>query len=392
LKNIISFVTIFFALLNSTNVSSSSVDNIIQTHLDQYAEVEHFSAIQVSVKAGDRVEHHAVGKRSRMPGSENVIASDLFEIGSITKSFTAALTVLADTDGQLKLDGKLRDYLNNYPHWGDIQLADLLNMSTGIPNYSHTPTLNYVFSEDLQRYWSTSDLVALVYPQKNNPPRKHGYLYSNTGYVLMDMILTKLYQKPLSEQLSDTILKPLKLNNTYYPVPNFTKYILDRMVRGYSYNIYDNPELLGEDVTENNLSWAGAAGALVSNSEDVMHWVESLFINDQPFSTSQKSSLQKLVSVTTGEPLERTNEKNPRGFALGLIQAYDKQIGRYWFYEGKTIGFRALYIYVPCNQVIVVALLNSATNAENDHAGDLVNKLYKQLLKENFSLNCRKRI
>ncbi len=371
---------------------SASLDHLMQTHLEQYAELEHFSAIQVSIKAGDRIEHYAVGKRSRMPGSENLSSSDLFEIGSITKSFTSVLAVLAQSEEQLQLDGKLRDYLNNYPNWGDIKLVDLLNMSTGIPNYSESPTMNYVFSADLQRYWATADLVALVYPQKNNPPRKPGYFYSNTGYVLMDMILTKLKQKPFSEQLSETILKPLKLNNMYYPVPNFPKHIFDRMVHGYSYNIYDNPELLGEDVTENNLSWAGAAGALVSNSEDVLHWIEALFIHDQLLSKEQKSTLQKLVSTTTGEPIERTNEKNPRGFSLGLIQAYDKSLGRYWYYEGQTIGYRALYMYVPCNQVIVVALFNSATNGENDHAGDLVNKLYKQLLKENFSLNCRIRV
>jgi D-alanyl-D-alanine carboxypeptidase len=268
-------------------------------------------------------------------------------------------------------------------------LANLLNMSTGIPNYSDSPTLNYLVSKNLQKFWSTSDLVALVYPQKNNPPFKSGYFYSNTGYAVMDMILAKEYQKTYRELLTEKILKPLNLGMEY-PVPKFTKNTLERMARRYSYNIYDNPELLGQDVTVNNLSWAGAAGALVSNSEDVVRWIDALFVNDKLLTPNQKTAMQKLVSVETGKPIDKTNADHPRGFGLGIIQAYDKDIGHYWFYEGKTIGYRALYMYVPCNQVIVVALFNSATNSENDRAGELVNNLYLQTLKENDTLKCQR--
>jgi D-alanyl-D-alanine carboxypeptidase len=118
LKTLIKGLGLF--LLISTSHSSSTVETIIQKHLQKYSEIEYFSAIQVSIKAGDRTEHYAVGKRSRAPKSKDLSSSDLFEIGSITKSFTAALAIIAETETSLKLSAKVRDYLSSYPHWGEL--------------------------------------------------------------------------------------------------------------------------------------------------------------------------------------------------------------------------------------------------------------------------------
>ncbi|CEK09331.1 serine hydrolase domain-containing protein [Legionella hackeliae] len=259
-----------------------------------------------------------------------------------------------------------------------------------MPNYSEAPKINYLFSKNLRQYWSQDDLINLIYSKDFNPPRKPGYFYSNTGYVLMDKILTKAYKTPFKALLIDKIINPLQLKNTYYPVPEYPPEVLSRLVRGYGYNIYDNPELLGQDVTENNLSWAGAAGALVANSEDVIHWVEHLFIENKLLTKDQQQKMQQLVSLKTGLPITTTTEKDPQGFGLGIAQNYDAKIGRYWFYEGQTLGYRAIYIYVPCNKVIISTLFNSATNGENDHTRELMVQLYNYLLSKDEMLICGK--
>jgi D-alanyl-D-alanine carboxypeptidase len=205
---------------------------------------------------------------------------------------------------------------------------------------------------------------------------------------LLDMILSKQYQSSYNDLLQTKILKPMGLNNTFYPLPNYSPQILSRLARGYSYNIYDNPELLGIDVTENNLSWAGAAGALLATSDDVLDWVQALFVHHKLLSPAQQKQMQQMISLNDGKPLRQTNKRNPRGFALGIAQLYDEGLGQFWFYEGKTLGYRALYMYVPCNQVIVVALFNSATNEDNDHSGALLKSLYQQIIKQNRGLNC----
>jgi D-alanyl-D-alanine carboxypeptidase len=165
-------------------------------------------------------------------------------------------------------------------------------------------------------------------------------------------------------------------------------FVQSRLANGYNYNQYDNPLLVGKDLHTNNLSWAGAAGGIVSNSEDITKWVKAIFIDDDILDKAQKEKLTRLISVDTGEPLSKTTEDDPRGFGLGVIQAYDEHLGRYWFYEGKTLGFRALYFYSPCNNVIISTIFNSATFTENDHASDLIKNIYKLILQENPKLRC----
>ncbi|WP_133128471.1 serine hydrolase domain-containing protein [Legionella nagasakiensis] len=362
-------------------ISESKIDSIIGHHFKKYSQLEHFSAIQVSIKAAGKLTHYAVGTRSIESGSPPITPHDLFNIGSITKSFTAALAVIAESEDKLHLQDKLSQHLKQYPHWSNLSLTQLLNMSSGIPNYSDAPKINYLMSVHLKQYWDQAELVDLVYPQRDNPPLKSGYFYSNTGYILMDMILTNQYQKPYKQLLQEKILSPLKLKNTFYPIPQYSVEMLQRMVHGYSYNIYDNPELLGRDVTENNLSWAGAAGGLVANSEDVIHWVDALFVTDAILTPEQKHEMQTLISVSDGQPMKQPDTQSPRGFGLGIVGNYDKEIGVFWLYEGETLGYRALYMYVPKTRVIIAALFNSATNSENDHSGELMLTLYREVLR-----------
>lgn len=356
--------------------SGNTIQTIMNDHLKQYGAMEHFSAIQVSVMKGNSIQHYTAGKRSLDTDSPALSSEDLFEIGSITKSFTAALAVMAERDGKLSLKDTLGQHLKQYPDWSNLTLSGLLDMSTGIPNYSNSPTMNYQFSKNLRYSWSHESLMALAYPKTGNPPRLSGYFYSNTGYVLMDMILSKQYHQPFPQLIRDHIFIPLKLQHMFYPLPEYPAGVMKQKVRGYSWNIYDNPELLGLDVTDANLSWAGAAGAIVANSAAVLSWVNHLFIEDKLLSKSEKRTMQSMISITTGKSVSQTDKDNPKAFGLGISQGYDEQIGRYWFYEGKTLGYRAIYMCKPEEKFIIVALFNSATNAENDHVGELIQKLY----------------
>jgi len=94
-----------------------------------------------------------------------------------------------------------------------------------------------------------------------------------------------------------------------------------------------------------------------------------------------------MISQTSGKPITHTSLKDARGFALGIAQLDEEPIGRFWFYEGETLGYRAVYIYVPCNGVIISAIMNSATNEENDHSHGLILQVWQALMKDP-SLHC----
>lgn len=367
-------------LFFSYSLNAHNYQQIIDEHYQKFHKLENFTAIQVSIKSDIEIENYCSGK--------DLTPKSLFNLGSITKSFTAVLVLLAQRDNLLKLADPLEKFLKNYKNWNLISIKQLLNMISGLPNYSNSAKFNFQLSQNLKQYWNNIDLINLVYTPCCKPPLKSGYYYTNTGYVLIDLILTKIYKKPYQELLLTKILQPLNIVNIHYPLPNFSKKILKNLVKAYSYNPYDNPRLVGSEVSTNNLSWAGAAGGLVGNSEDIVRWVDGLFNSNKILNKAEIKQMQQLVSVTTGQNLNDVDKNNPQGFGLGLIKTFKPEIGKFWFYQGQTIGYRAIYMYVPCNKVIISALFNSSVSSNNDKAHLLLEKLYQEVLRSKNIKNC----
>lgn len=265
---------------------SAGIQKVMQEHFDAYHRMEHFSGIQVSTRVGDALRHFVIGKVSLEENAQKLRPDHLFNIGSITKSFTGVLALKAQEDKKLSMTKTVGEYLPKYKHWSSIQLTQLLDMSSGLPNYSDSATMNYAFAQDLEKNWGLEEMIALVYKDKYTPPIRTGYDYTNTGYILMEMILNKQCKQRYKALLQEKIITPLGLKNTFYPVPKAEKAMEKRLVSGYGYNVYVNPELVGKDVRKNNLSWGAAAGGIVANSEDVLHWAAALFDEDNDFLTS----------------------------------------------------------------------------------------------------------
>lgn len=369
----------------------SKTQEILNQHYKKFKDLEYFSGAALSVYIPKQpIKNYYAGTVSHDQNSKKISADTLFQIGSITKSFTAAILLQLEKENKLQLNDAIKTELPNYGKWSQITITKLLNMTSGLPNYSDTPLFNVEIYNDTKRVWSAADLINFVYPNGNfSPPLKKGYFYSNTGYVLADMIIEKTTKNSFQQEITNRTIKPAELNNTFYPVPTIDKSILERQARGYNYNQYDNPVLVGEDVTDFNLSWAGAAGAILSTSEDIIKWTQALFTTNKILDDHQKHELTTLNSIDSGKPMTQTDAKHPKGFGLGVSQAFHKDMGRIWFYEGETLGFRALFLYKICNGVVISTIFNSATNAENDHAGDLMQKIYQLIITQHPELNCK---
>lgn len=396
IKNIAILVTTLWTIngyaKDIPNDFDEKAQKVLTNHYQRYKNLEYFSGATLSIYIPkEKIRNYYIGHVSHAKDSQQITADTLFQIGSITKSFTAAITLQLEKEGKLHLNDTLKEWLPNYTKWSAIHIDELLNMTSGLPNYSDTPLWNAKEYSSPNYQWKNDELLSFVYPRDNfSPPLKDGYFYTNTGYVLTDLIIEKATQHSFQTELINRTIKPANLTNTYYPIPTVEKKIEKRIAHGYNYNQYDNPALLGADIVNNNLSWAAAAGGIIANSADVIKWVKALFIDDTILDTSQKKKLMHLISLATGKPIAETTKDAPQGFGLGVAQMYskNKSIGNFWFYEGETLGFRAVYIYVPCNGVIISSIFNSATNTENDHSKELIMHTYRLILAQYPELNC----
>ncbi|MGR8932931.1 MAG: serine hydrolase domain-containing protein [Gammaproteobacteria bacterium] len=387
-----SFVSSVYGL---EQIAQSSVENIFKSHFRKYSSIEYYSGAEISVYIpGKEIETYYSGRQSHEANSQDIDASTLFHIGSISKSFTSALILQLEKDQKLALTDNLARWFPKYEKWSSITIKQMLNMTSGLPNYSDTPLWNSTESKDLSRIWTERELINFAYPKFEPAPPlmfsgdKYGYFYTNTGYILAGMIAEKVTGETLKTAFITRLFDAANLTDTYYPVPTIDSIVIKNLASGYNYNQYDDPVRVGVDMRNNNLTWAGAAGGIVSNSQDIIKWVNALFVGNNILDSEQKKKLKSLVSLSTGEPISRTNKEHPGGFGLGIAQRWQKEMGSFWFYEGITLGFRAAYLYKPCNGIIIASIFNSVPDSDHDHIGELMANIYMTILKENPNLDC----
>lgn len=393
LKTFFCITTLFVSHLAYGKIEikkGEEIKTIFSKHFSHYKTSEFYSGAALSTLVPEKaISNYYIGFVSHNKGSEKVSKDTLFEIGSITKSFTAAILLQLEKEKKLSLDDTVGKWLPEYKKWSHFTIKELLNMTTGIPNYTDSPLFNAAFYKDANSIWEPKTLIQFTYPLEDySPPLKKGYFYSNTGYLLAALIIEKVTLDSYENTLNKFI-KSTKLSNTYYPVPKIESKIYPRLAYGYNYNPYDNALMVGKAFHDTNMSWAGAAGGLIASTQDMLHWVQALFVDYDILDIAQKKKLKELVSTKTGNAIDGVSAEDNSGFGLGVTKKYDETLGSFWFYEGTTFGFRALYLYKECNGIIISTAFNSATNSENDHAHYLLLNVYNELIKQDPTLKCR---
>ena len=350
----------------------------INAYLQQRAKPEAISGVALYVDLGHGKPIELFTGTNGHDGRP-IDAATLFQIGSNTKHFTAALILKLEAKGKLSIDQTVGDWLPQYPAWSKITIRSLLNMTSDIPNYSETVQIGQIEAANIHYQFTPEALIASVYEQ--NLPPASGWFYSNTNYILAGLIIEAASGMSYEQALRRMILKPLGLGNTFYSDGPYPRGILGRLPRG----TYDNhtclmyqPQpctvstlapLIGQDVSNQNMSWAGPAGAIVSNTADLAKWIRDLF-GLRVFPKKQLDEMRMLVSEKTGLPIQDTSPSDPSGFGLGLARSYIAAYGgSFWFYEGETLGFRAIFAYWPQYGLVITTATNSQPEDGQDQLG-----------------------
>src|SRR5262249_11320476 len=251
----------------------------------------------------------------------------------------------------------------------------LLNMTSGIPDYT-TSTLAFWTDDGASpnRKFSRAELVAYV----DGLPATHGYNYSNTNYILAQMIIQRATHESYARRLREKIFEPLGLENPFYSGHDYPSSVTARMPAGYWY-VTALPMMssqLGQDQRRLTVSWAQGAGAIVSSLQDLGKWDHALFTG-RLLPRRQQRELTSLISSATGKPINTTTRTDPAGYGLGVNQVTTEGLGTLWYYEGETDGSRVVNIYVPRSGTTIAIGVNSATLTDN--TGALATSIYATL-------------
>jgi D-alanyl-D-alanine carboxypeptidase len=309
-------------------------------------------------------------------------------MGSTSKSFTVAVILQLEAGGKLSIDDTLGKWLPEYPAWKDVTIRQLLNMTSGIPNYSETEWMSGVWAKEPMRAFSLKELVDAAYPSATNQlPVSRGYHYSNTNYVLAAMVAEKASGKSFTDLVHQLVIEPFGLTATFYQASTYSEPVIRRLSHGYFENKacteYQpdckeswNLPIVGRDVRDMSTSWMQSAGGAVSNARDVDRWMRAVF-NGKVVPPKQQQQWIELVSTKTGEPIDRVSADNPEGFALGLARRILGPLGAQWFYEGESLGYRTIYVWIADQDLMISGQTNSQPPEGTDKLGEAANTLYE---------------
>jgi D-alanyl-D-alanine carboxypeptidase len=336
---------------------------------------EHISAVSLRITfRGSRPAIALATGTTRYGGGPPVSPRALWEIGSNTKAFTSVIVLQLEAEGRLSIGDPIGRWLPQYPAWRHITIRQLLDMTSRIPDYLYQPAFAAAFATDQHTRFTAAQLVSYV---AGLPLGPKGYHYSNTDYLLTQMIIEKITHHSYASQLSRRIITPLRLATTCLAPYTCPASDAGRMPAGYFDIAGGPPSLIGKAMPPLALTWAQAAGGIVSSLADLATWDRVLY-SGELLPARQQHQLESLVSEATGKPIRRTAPGGPSGYGLGVQQENSSQTGPFWAYEGQAFGARILNLYFPRTGMSIALAVNSST-ITNDDLSDLSSSVYQTL-------------
>jgi D-alanyl-D-alanine carboxypeptidase len=358
-----------------TAALQAALSGDLNHYLSDRRTAEHISAVSLRVTfPGSRPPVGLATGTTRYDGGPPVPAGALWQIGSNTKAFTAVIILQLEAEGKLSISDPIGRWLPQYPAWRHITVRQLLDMTSRIPDYLYQPAFAIAFAANQDTRFTAARLVSYVAGLPLGPA---GYHYSNTDYILAQMLIEKVTHDSYADQLTKRIVTPLGLHTTCLAPYTCPASDAGRVPTGYFYIAGGPPSLMGKPVPPLALTWAQAAGGIVSSLADMTTWDRDLY-QGSLLPARQQDQLESLVSQATGKPILRATVADPLGYGLGVAQGiFAGPTGNFWYYEGQAFGARVLQMYFPGSGMIVALAVNSATT--NDHLSDLAGSVYQTL-------------
>ncbi|WP_338492102.1 MULTISPECIES: serine hydrolase domain-containing protein [unclassified Streptomyces] len=270
-------------------------------------------------------------------------------IGSETKTFTVtALLELVD-QGKVSIDDPISRYVDGVPNGDRITLRNLASMRSGLFNYSADEDFYKALTQNPDRPFTPRELLdfAFKHPVQFQPGAE--FDYCNTNLILLGLVVEKVSGTPLHEFIQKNVLDPAGLDHTVFPtdatIPN-------PHAHGYTVQTASGQV---EDATDWNPSWAWAAGAMISNLQDLRTWAGVVATGTL---LTPKTQAERLKVYPTDIP--------GAGYGLGIfnIQGW---IG----HNGSLPGYESLTIYLPEPRATLVVLLNTDTLHDDNEPSTL---------------------
>jgi D-alanyl-D-alanine carboxypeptidase len=274
------------------------------------------------VRHGDRTVRVA-GGHANLATRSRLRVTDRYRVGSATKTFVATVVLQLTGEGRLGLSDSVERWLPGLvPGGGAITVRQLLNHTSGLADYAPDEDDTFIRGvlADRHRVWTPGELVAIATAQPPLFAPGARWSYSNTGYILLGLIVEAATGNPLETELRTRLFAPLRLRATSF---DSRARIAGRHAHGYS-RVGARRRF---DISILDQTWAGAAGAIVSTVGDLARFHRGL-LGGRVLRPALLAQMRK--TVLTGADVQT--------YGLGLIRMRHP-CGTFWGHGGETLGY-----------------------------------------------------
>ncbi|MBV9877339.1 MAG: beta-lactamase family protein [Verrucomicrobia bacterium] len=316
-----------------------------------------------------------------------------FRIASNTKTMTAAVIMQLAQESKLGLNDPVSKYVPSVPNGDNITIAQLLEMRSGLYNYTNDPIISATIDTDPAKVWTPAELLAIAFAHPPNFAPGTKYEYNNTNYALLGLVVEKVDGKPLAKAMQDRLFGPLGMQNTLLPAGTVNT-LPEPYSHGYLYGSSSvalvgeppySPEvqsaaragtLLPKDYTGVNHSNAAAAGGVISTALDLATWIKALVTGRVLDPAYQRRWLDSLKPEDPSKP-----EGQKYGYGIVELSWGPNTI---YFHGGETPGYNSKISYDPANDVTLIVWTNLAVSLDEQQTA---NTLWVKVLDHIYKLS-----
>lgn len=359
--------------LSGIKTLSASQEAQIDAFVTQKMAEHQIPGAIIAVYEANKIPYILVKGTAEVSTNRPLKTTDRFRIGSITKTFTATVILQLASEGKLNLDESILKYFSDLPNASKITVRHLLNMTSGLANYTDDAGLGMTLLSDPAKKFTQDEIYSLIKSLSSKTGLSEpGTVasYNNSNYFLLGMIIEKVTGKIAGDEIKRRICDRLGMSDTYMSDS-------DKIDGAHSIGYIADGTLTVEFMS--NPSWCWTAGAMVSTLADVKKYTKSMATCELcPKYASERAAWRELRSYA-----------NPNGagtvkmsYGMGLAN-FGGMVG----HNGAILGYSTLAVYYQPRDITVIILTNKFMDTPVHSEEILRDKIFGIILGSDYPVN-----
>lgn len=365
-------------LCTSHKQSGGNPTQVIQKVIDSLVAENNLPGLKLSIITHNGNQEDFFSGYADVEAQTNMDDHHVLFSGSIGKTYAVAVLMQLVDEGKMNLEDRYIDYfqdtlwLQNLPNINNISIKMLLQHTSGLPRYVMKPEIWSTLKKDPDKVWTYQERMSYIFHDEPVHEAGEGWGYSDTGYILLGMLIEKITGQAYYDVVSDRILTQLSLNDTY---PSLQRNMFN-LTQGYSRlpEFFQIPEKVvrdGKYCFNPQLEWTG--GGFASTTSDLARWAGAYY-QGKLFSDSL---FQKVLT-----PSEQGYLLQP-GMSYGMgTFIFDTPHGKAFAHSGFVPGFLSMFARYPDPGISIAVQINCDYASQSLNLIDMLNLVLEFKLSE----------